>query len=181
MHFRKILIAHGGGATALISQSLALGGVVLKARRFRNVDLMYSARHDVHRIVNEDFVDLSLATSRNPELVVKTSSPALGSTRDKPDLQYFRKILDGHFSTSAAMPRRTPCGLSVWKPTGPTILYAVYTYPTTSTTTWPSMIMLQSSHPRHASWPKPLPAPIWITLHCLASTSASSWVATRAS
>lgn len=69
MHAQKILVAQGGGPTEVINQSLALAlalaGVVLEARRFRNVDLMYDARHGVHRIVNEDFVDLSKETSRN--------------------------------------------------------------------------------------------------------------------
>jgi 6-phosphofructokinase len=86
----KILVAQGGGPTAVINQSLA--GVVLEARRFRDVRLVYGARHGVRGIVNEDFVDLTQETSHNLELVANTPASALGSTRDKPDLKYCQEI-----------------------------------------------------------------------------------------
>ena len=86
----KILIAQGGGPTAVINQSLA--GVVLEARRFRNVDLVYGARFGVRGIVDEDFVNLTQETSHNLELVAATPSSALGSTRDKPDAKYCQEI-----------------------------------------------------------------------------------------
>ncbi|MGA9765017.1 MAG: 6-phosphofructokinase, partial [Rhodomicrobium sp.] len=41
----KILVAQGGGPTAVINQSLA--GVVLEARRFSNVARVYGAQHGV--------------------------------------------------------------------------------------------------------------------------------------
>ena len=86
----KILVAQGGGPTAVINQSLV--GVVLEARRHRGIDLVYGARHGVRGIVDEDFVDLTQETSHNLELVAATPSSALGSTRDKPDLAYCQKI-----------------------------------------------------------------------------------------
>ncbi|KQV47604.1 6-phosphofructokinase [Duganella sp. Root336D2] len=86
----KILVAQGGGPTAVINQSLV--GVVLEARRFRNVTRIYGAMHGVRGIVNEDFVDLTQETSHNLELVAATPSSALGSTRDKPDLKYCEEI-----------------------------------------------------------------------------------------
>ena len=86
----KILVAQGGGPTAVINQSLA--GVVLEARRFRNVTRIYGALHGVRGIVNEEFVDLTQETSHNLELVAATPSSALGSTRDKPDLKYCEEI-----------------------------------------------------------------------------------------
>ncbi len=86
----KILVAQGGGPTAVINQSLA--GVVLEARRFRNVTRIYGALHGVRGIINEDFVDLTQETSHNLELVAATPSSALGSTRDKPDLKYCEEI-----------------------------------------------------------------------------------------
>ncbi|MFJ2988682.1 6-phosphofructokinase [Collimonas sp. NPDC087041] len=92
MHSGKILVAQGGGPTAVINQSLA--GVVLEARRFSGVERVYGARHGVRGIVNEDFVDLTQETSHNLELVANTPSSALGSTRDKPDLQYCQEILE---------------------------------------------------------------------------------------
>ena len=86
----KILVAQGGGPTAVINQSMV--GVVLEARRHRQVELVYGARHGVKGIVNEDFVDLTQETSHNLELVAATPSSALGSTRDKPDAQYCAEI-----------------------------------------------------------------------------------------
>lgn len=86
----KILVAQGGGPTAVINQSLV--GVTLEARRFRNVELVYGARHGVRGIINEDFVDLTQETSHNLELVANTPSSALGSTRDKPDVKYCQEI-----------------------------------------------------------------------------------------
>ncbi|HJV80451.1 6-phosphofructokinase [Noviherbaspirillum sp.] len=88
----KILVAQGGGPTAVINQSLV--GVVLEARRFRNVELVYGARHGVRGIVNEDFLDLTQETSHNLELVANTPASALGSTRDKPDVKYCQEIFN---------------------------------------------------------------------------------------
>ena len=93
----KVLVAQGGGPTAVINQSLA--GVVLEARKFRNVDLVYGAYHGVRGIVNEDFLDLTQETTHNLEMVANTPSSALGSTRDKPDLKYCQeifKVLQAH-------------------------------------------------------------------------------------
>ena len=86
----KVLVAQGGGPTAVINQSMA--GVVLEARKFRNVELVYGAYHGVSGIVNEDFLDLTQETSHNIEMVANTPSSALGSTRDKPDLKYCQEI-----------------------------------------------------------------------------------------
>ncbi|MBV8470875.1 MAG: 6-phosphofructokinase, partial [Burkholderiaceae bacterium] len=86
----KILVAQGGGPTAVINQSLV--GVVLEARRHKGIARVYGARHGVRGILNEDFVDLTQETSHNLELVASTPSSALGSTRDKPDLAYCQQI-----------------------------------------------------------------------------------------
>ncbi|CAA7619140.1 putative Pyrophosphate--fructose 6-phosphate 1-phosphotransferase [Magnetospirillum sp. LM-5] len=93
----KVLVAQGGGPTAVINQSMA--GVVLEARKFRNVDLVYGAYHGVRGIINEDFLDLTQETTHNLEMVAGTPSSALGSTRDKPDLKYCQeifKVLQAH-------------------------------------------------------------------------------------
>lgn len=93
----KVLVAQGGGPTAVINQSLA--GVVLEARRHPGIERVYGARHGVRGIINEDFVDLTSETSHNLELIAGTPSSALGSTRDKPDLAYCQqifKVLQAH-------------------------------------------------------------------------------------
>lgn len=102
MSQHKILVAQGGGPTAVINQSLA--GVVLEARRHHGIARVYGAMHGVRGIVNEDFTDLTQETSHNLELVANTPSSALGSTRDKPDLAYCQEIFKvlkahdiGHF------------------------------------------------------------------------------------
>jgi 6-phosphofructokinase 1 len=97
MHSGKILVAQGGGPTAVINQSLV--GVVLEARRHAGITRVYGARHGVRGIVDEDFVDLTQETSHNLELVAATPAAALGSTRDKPDLAYCHemfKVLQAH-------------------------------------------------------------------------------------
>ncbi len=93
----KILVAQGGGATAVINQSWV--GVALEARRFHNIAHVYGARHGVRGIVDEDFVHLTQETSHNLELVANTPSSALGTTRDKPDAAYCHeifKVLQAH-------------------------------------------------------------------------------------
>ena len=90
MSSARILVAQGGGPTAVINQSLV--GVVLEARRHAGIERVYGARHGVRGIVDEDFDDLTQETSHNLEMVANTPSSALGSTRDKPDLAYCQKI-----------------------------------------------------------------------------------------
>jgi 6-phosphofructokinase 1 len=86
----KVLVAQGGGPTAVINESMV--GAVLESRKFPSVELVYGAYHGVSGIVNEDFLDLTQETTHNLELVAKTPCSALGSTRDKPDLKYCKEI-----------------------------------------------------------------------------------------
>ena len=86
----KLVIAQGGGPTAVINQSLV--GAVLEARKFAQVTKVYGALNGVQGIVNEDFLDLSQETSYNLEQVAATPSSALLSTRDKPDEAYCQEI-----------------------------------------------------------------------------------------
>jgi 6-phosphofructokinase len=87
---RRILVAQGGGPTAVINQSLV--GVALEARRFLDIEAVYGARHGVRGIVNEDLVDLGQETIANLEAVARSPASALGSTRDKPDRKYCQDI-----------------------------------------------------------------------------------------
>jgi ATP-dependent phosphofructokinase / diphosphate-dependent phosphofructokinase len=86
----KILVAQGGGPTAVINQSMA--GVALEARRFPGISHVYGARYGVRGIVDDDLVDLGQETVANLEAVAATPAAALGSTRDKPDLKYCQEI-----------------------------------------------------------------------------------------
>ncbi|MBI1319688.1 MAG: diphosphate--fructose-6-phosphate 1-phosphotransferase [Candidatus Hydrogenedens sp.] len=86
----KVLIAQGGGPTAVINQSVA--GAVLEARRFPQVTRIYGAMHGVRGVINEDFYDLTEVTSHNLNAFADTPSSGLLSTRDKPDVAYCKEI-----------------------------------------------------------------------------------------
>jgi len=88
----KVLIAQGGGPTAVINQSLA--GVVLESRKFPQVTRVYGAVHGVDGIVNENFLDLTQETTHNLERVAETTSSALLSTRTKPDENFCARMFD---------------------------------------------------------------------------------------
>lgn len=88
----KVVIAQGGGPTAVINQSLV--GAVLESRKFPEITRVWGAVHGVRGIINETFIDLSEATTHNLELVAGTPSSALGSTRDKPDAEYCHRIFN---------------------------------------------------------------------------------------
>ncbi len=88
----NVLVAQGGGPTAVINQSMV--GVVLEARKFSSVGHVFGALHGVSGIINEDFLDLSQETAENLERVAATPCSALGSTRDKPDHAYCVKIFE---------------------------------------------------------------------------------------
>jgi 6-phosphofructokinase 1 len=93
----KALVAQGGGPTAVINQSVV--GVVLEARRFPQITHVYGARHGVRGVLNEDFLDLSEATTQNLEAMAVTPASGLGSTRDKPDVEYCKnmfKVMQAH-------------------------------------------------------------------------------------
>ena len=88
--FSKILIAQGGGPTAVINQSLV--GAILAARAFPAIEKVYGGLHGVRGIVDENFVDLTGEPAGNLERVAQTPSSALGSTRDKPDRKYCEEM-----------------------------------------------------------------------------------------
>ena len=87
----KVLVAQGGGPTAVINQSLV--GVILESRKFPQVTSVYGAMYGVRGIVSEDFLDLTQETTHNLDQVAITPSSALHSTRDKPDEKYCREML----------------------------------------------------------------------------------------
>ncbi|MCK9328805.1 MAG: 6-phosphofructokinase [Candidatus Cloacimonetes bacterium] len=88
----KVVVAQGGGPTAVINQSLA--GVVLESRKFSQVTKVYGAINGMRGIVNEDFLDLTQETTHNLERVADTPSSALLSTRDKPDAAYCKEVFN---------------------------------------------------------------------------------------
>jgi len=90
MSHGKILVAQGGGPTAVINQSLV--GVVLEAQKFAGVDAVYGALHGVDGIVNQNFLELSRESRDNLEAVANTPAAALGSTRTKANPEMCEEI-----------------------------------------------------------------------------------------
>ena len=86
----KVVVAQGGGPTAVINQSLV--GVVVEARKFPQVTRVYGAVNGVQGIVNEEFMDLTQETTHNLEQVAATAASGILSTRDKPDEEYCQRI-----------------------------------------------------------------------------------------
>lgn len=88
----NILVAQGGGPTAVINQSLV--GVVLQARQHAAIGQVYGARNGVKGLVRDDLVDLGRESAEMLERVAATPAAALGSTRDKPDAAYCAAIFE---------------------------------------------------------------------------------------
>lgn len=88
----KVLVAQGGGPTAVINQSLV--GTVLESRKFSQITKVYGAVRGVEGIINEDFLDLTQETTHNLEQVGITPSSALLSTRIKPDEKLCKEMFN---------------------------------------------------------------------------------------
>lgn len=88
-----IVVAQGGGPTAVINQTLA--GIAIEARRRYPDSRVLGARFGVRGIVKGDFVDLSELPDDLVMAIAATPSAALGSTRDKPDAAYCERIMAG--------------------------------------------------------------------------------------
>ncbi len=86
----NVLVAQGGGPTAVINQSLV--GVILESRKYQQIEKIYGAVNGVNGIINENFLDLTYETVENLEQVANSPSAALSSTRDKPDSNYCKEI-----------------------------------------------------------------------------------------
>ena len=78
----KVVIAQGGGPTAVINQSLV--GAVLESRKYPQITKVYGAVNGVNGIVNENFLDLTQETTHSLEEVALTPSSGLLSTRISP-------------------------------------------------------------------------------------------------
>lgn len=91
----NVVIGQSGGPTAVINQSLV--GVVEGLREAFPpgvVGEILGMRHAVRGLVKSDLVDLTDIAPDHLERVANTPSAALGSTRDKPDPEYCRRIFN---------------------------------------------------------------------------------------
>ena len=78
---RNILIAHGGGPTAVINSSLQ--GVVEAARAHRQVGKIYAARFGAEGILKGDLIDLTDVPAGTIARLAHTPASAIGSCRRK--------------------------------------------------------------------------------------------------
>ncbi len=88
----NLLVAQGGGPTAVINQSLV--GVITEARKYAQINRILGARHGVDGIINERMLDLTELPSQHLEAIAQTPSSALLSTRTKPNEKDCKKIFD---------------------------------------------------------------------------------------
>jgi 6-phosphofructokinase 1 len=87
------VIGQSGGPTAVINQSLV--GVIeglTEAQKSGKIRNILGAKHGVRGIINNDFLALDNLAAELLERVANTPSSALGSSRDKPDEEYCKKI-----------------------------------------------------------------------------------------
>ena len=84
------VIGQSGGPTAVINQSLV--GVIEGLRGNKAITQILGARHAVRGMINEDFVELHKIKPAKLDAIANTPSAALGSSRDKPDAEYCKKI-----------------------------------------------------------------------------------------
>jgi len=86
------VIGQSGGPTAVINQSLV--GVVEGLRNVPDIGTIYGMRHGVAGLVRGELLDLTETPQSVLDRLARTPSAGLGSTRDKPNEAYCRKILD---------------------------------------------------------------------------------------
>jgi 6-phosphofructokinase 1 len=93
------VIGQSGGPTAVINQSLAgvIEGLRAGLAASGKVDRIFGMRHGVRGLIKssaDGLLDLSALDKAKLEAIARTPSAALGSTRDKPDEAYCKKILE---------------------------------------------------------------------------------------
>jgi len=86
------VIGQSGGPTAVINQSLV--GVIEGLASSASVTKILGARHAVSGIIKNDFIELQNLPQDRLDRIAMTPSAALGSSRDKPDAEYCKKIFD---------------------------------------------------------------------------------------
>ena len=86
------VVGQSGGPTAVINQSLV--GVIEVAAGCDAIEKLLGVRYGVRGIIEQSFVDLDGLDAELLERVADTPAAALGSTRDKPDEDYCRKIFE---------------------------------------------------------------------------------------
>ncbi len=87
----KAVIGQAGGPTSVINQSLV--GIVEGLRDVPEVTQILGMRHGVAGLTRNELIDLTDLEQSRLDRIAITPSAALGSTRDKPDAAYCKRIL----------------------------------------------------------------------------------------
>jgi 6-phosphofructokinase 1 len=86
------VVGQSGGPTGVINASLV--GVIEEAKKHPEIQNIYGAVHAVAGMVKDHFIDLGKLSDEALKTVAASPSSALGSSRDKPDEEYCRKIIE---------------------------------------------------------------------------------------
>ena len=86
------VVAQSGGPTVVINASLA--GVVEAIQKSGLADSIFGARHAVRGMLEGNLTDLTAMDENSLNLIANTPGATLGSSRDKPDEDYCRKIFE---------------------------------------------------------------------------------------
>ncbi|MFA5192362.1 MAG: 6-phosphofructokinase [Verrucomicrobiia bacterium] len=86
----NVVIGQSGGPTAVINQSLV--GVIEALRGKPGIEKILGCVHGVSGIVKDHYVELQDLSQAKLERIANTPSSALGSSRDKPDAEYCKRI-----------------------------------------------------------------------------------------
>ncbi len=86
------VVSQSGGPTGVINASVV--GVIEEVCKHPEIDNLYGAIHAVQGIVKEEFIDLKKLSVQTLEELAASTSAALGSSRDKPDAEYCKNILN---------------------------------------------------------------------------------------
>ncbi len=86
------VVSQSGGPTAVINASLV--GVIEAAQANPNINKIFGAVHAVAGMKADNFVDLTDIDAQTLEIVAASPSSALGSSRDKPNADYVKAIVE---------------------------------------------------------------------------------------
>ncbi len=86
------VVGQSGGPTGVINCSLV--GIIEQACKHSHIQNLYGAMHAVVGMAKEEFIDLKKLSADRLERINNSPASALGSSRDKPDVNYCQKILD---------------------------------------------------------------------------------------
>ncbi len=87
----NLLIAHGGGPTAVINASLK--GVIEEAKKYKDIDRILGAKYGVEGVLKEEFIDLGIQLQFLVNLLPFSPASAIGSCRRKLTEQDYPVIL----------------------------------------------------------------------------------------